>query len=345
MIPGVIDSLDSTQGHYDVNDIFPSINDMTRAIDVLLVPGFQLLDMAGPVSVFGMASDLAPARRGPAYAVTLVSERGGRVASTCGVEVATQSWRGSAAGTLMVPGGRGTRTSPPSPGLLRHLQAAMAARRRLCSVCTGAFLLAAAGVLDGRRVTTHWRHAVELQRRYPALRVDSDRIFVRDGGIWTSAGISAGIDLALAMVEADLGAELARAVAREMVVYHRRTGGQSQFSTLQDLAPQSERMRAVMDYIGAHLTAALTVDTLAEVACLSPRQFIRAFKAETGQTPAKAVERIRAEAARAQIEDGGAAIETVARHVGFEDAERMRRAFLRVYGQPPQAVRRAARAA
>ncbi|WP_144634087.1 GlxA family transcriptional regulator [Bordetella genomosp. 13] len=318
---------------------------MTRAIDVLLVPGFQLLDMAGPVAVFNMAADLAPARRGPAYAVTLVSERGGRVACTSGVEVVTESWRGSRAGTLMVAGGRGARTAPPSPALLAHLAGSAAAGRRVTSVCTGAFLLAAAGVLDGRRATTHWRHAVELQRRHPAVRVDSDRIFVRDGAIWTSAGVSAGIDLALAMVEADLGAKLARSVSREMVVYHRRTGGQSQFSTLQDLAPQSDRMRAVMDYIGANLACALTVDTLADVACLGPRQFIRAFKAETGQTPAKAVERIRAEAARARIEEGGATIEAVARHVGFEDAERMRRAFLRVYGQPPQAVRRAARAA
>jgi len=318
---------------------------MTHFIDVVLVPGFQLLDMAGPVSVFDTAIQLAPTRREPAYSIRLVSERGGRIASSSGVEVATQPWRGLQADTVLVPGGHGARTVAPSPALARHLGAAVASRRRVASVCTGAFLLAAAGVLDGRRATTHWRFAMALQQAYPSVRVDSDRIYVHDGPVWTSAGVSAGLDLALALVEADQGAALAHTVARHMVIYHRRSGGQSQFSALQDLAPQSERVRAVLDHIGANLGATLTNDRLAAVACLSPRQFIRAFKAETGQTPAKVVERIRAETARAQIEGGDAAIESVARHVGFEDAERMRRAFLRVYGQPPQALRRAARAA
>jgi transcriptional regulator GlxA family with amidase domain len=198
---------------------------------------------------------------------------------------------------------------------VQHLRAALAARRRVASVCTGAFLLAEAGLLDGRRATTHWRQATRLQRDYPGVTVD-----------------------------ADLGADVAGAVAREMVVYHRRTGGQSQFSAVQDLAPQSERMRAVLAHIGENLTADLDIERLAGVACVSPRQFMRAFKAETGQTPAKAVERIRAEVARAHIEGGDTSIEAVARLTGFEDTERMRRAFVRVYGQPPQALRRAARA-
>jgi transcriptional regulator GlxA family with amidase domain len=318
---------------------------MTRSVAFLLVPEFQLLDMAGPLSVFQVAGEMGRNRRGPAYETALLSERGGRVACSAGVEMQTRAWRGSQAGTLVVPGGWGARQpGAATPALMQHLRAAAGARRRVASVCTGAFLLAEAGLLDGRRATTHWRQAARLQREYPAVTVDSDRIFVRDGNLWSSAGITAGIDLALAMVEADLGADIAGAVAREMVVYHRRTGGQSQFSALQDLAPQSERMRAVLAYIGEHLTADLGIDRLADVACVSPRQFMRAFKAETGQTPAKAVERIRAEVARAHIEGGDSSMEAVARLTGFEDTERMRRAFVRVYGQPPQALRRAARA-
>lgn len=317
---------------------------MTRSIAFLLVPRFQLLDMSGPLAAFQVAADLADRRRGPAYTIELLSERGGPIASSAGVEVSTRSWRDAQASTFIVPGGRGAREPlAATPALMRLLQEALAARRRVASVCTGAFLLATAGLLDGRRATTHWRMAAQLQRDHPAARIDSDRIFVRDGLVWTSAGIAAGIDLALAMIEADHGTALAGDVAREMVVYHRRTGGQSQFSALQDLAAQNDRMRKVLAHIREHLHTELNVDVLADVACLSPRQFLRSFKAETGETPAKAVERIRAEAARAQIENGESGIEAVARLTGFVDPERMRRAFLRVYGQPPQALRRQAR--
>lgn len=319
---------------------------MTRFVSFLLVPEFQLFDMAGPLSVFQVAAEIGRGRRGPAYEIAVFSERGGRVACSAGLEMQTRSWRDSQAGTVIVPGGQGARKpGAATPALVQYLRAALAAKRRVASVCTGAFLLAEAGLLDGRRATTHWRQAALLQRNYPAITVDADRIFVRDGHVWSSAGIAAGIDLALALVEADLGADIAGAVAREMVVYHRRTGGQSQFSALQDLAPQSERMRAVLAHIGENLTADLDIDRLAEVACVSPRQFMRTFKAETGQTPAKAVERIRAEVARTHIEGGDSSIEAVARLTGFEDPERMRRAFVRVYGQPPQALRRMARAA
>jgi len=310
----------------------------------LMLPGFQLLDMAGPLSVFQTAGEAAGGRGSPAYVLNLVSARGGRVASSAGIEVATRPWRQARADLVLVPGGEGPRTCAITAGARAVLQAAIERRARVASVCTGAFVLAAAGLLDGRRATTHWRHAAELQRRYPAVRVDSDKIYLRDGGVWTSAGITAGIDLALAMVEEDLGVDIARQAARDMVVYHRRAGGQSQFSALQDLDPRSERMRRVLGYIGQHLTAPLSVEELAAVACLSPRQFIRSFKAETGQTPAKAVERVRAETARAHIEAGLMSIDAVARVTGFVDAERMRRAFVRRYGQPPQALRRAARA-
>ena len=230
----------------------------------------------------------------------------------------------------MVPGGEGARAAAVTPAMRRYLHAHRQAGRRLASVCTGASVLAAAGLLDGRRATTHWRHAAELARNHPDVRVDADRIHVCDGDTWTSAGITAGIDLALAMVESDLGAEVAGATAREMVVYHRRSGGQSQFSALQDLAPDSERIRAVLEHIRGNLGAALTVEHLADVARVSPRQFLRSFKAETGETPAKAVERIRAEAARAHLEAGADSIDSVARRAGFTDSERMRRTFLRV---------------
>jgi transcriptional regulator GlxA family with amidase domain len=245
--------------------------------------------------------------------------------------------------TLIVVGGPGTRSAANSPALTRFVRDAAGRCRRVASVCTGAFILAASGLLDGRAATTHWRYAASLQRRYPAIRVNGERIFIRDGPVWTSAGVSAGIDLALALIEEDLGPEVSRSVARDLVVYHRRPGGQSQFSALLDLDPPSDRMRRALSFAREHLHENLPVERLAEAACLSPRQFGRAFLAETGQTPAKAIERLRAEAARARIETRGEPIEAVARAVGFSDPERMRRAFLRAFGHPPQAIRRAAR--
>jgi transcriptional regulator GlxA family with amidase domain len=222
--------------------------------------------------------------------------------------------------------------------------AVAASARRIASVCTGAFILAAAGLLDGRRATTHWRFATRLQATYPAIEVDADRIFVKDGSIWSSAGITAGIDLALALIEEDLGAAVAKAVAREMVVYYRRPGGQSQFSTLLELTPRSARVHRALSFARDHLSEPLPVERLAEAARLSQRQFGRAFAAETGQTPAKAVERLRAETARPLVEDSTQSLEEIARATGFSDPERMRLSFIRAFGQPPQALRRAARA-
>lgn len=319
---------------------------MKKSIAFLLIPGFQLLDMAGPVSVFESArsGEAHSSQRG--YEVGLISERGGRLSSSSGVEVVTRSWRDVKADVVIAVGGGAvaTRPSVATPALLRYLRAHSAMGKRVGSVCTGAFLLGAAGLLDGRRATTHWAFATTLQRQFPLVTVISDDIFIRDGDVWTSAGVTAGIDLALAMVEDDLGAASAAETARQIVVYRRRTGGQSQFSALQDMAPQSDRMCAVLAHITEHLTGDLSIECLASVACLSARQFIRAFKTEIGQTPAKAVERIRAEVAKAQIERGVSSIERVARATGFDDTERMRRAFIRVYGQPPQALRRHARA-
>ncbi len=214
---------------------------------------------------------------------------------------------------------------------------------RTASICTGAFLLAGAGLLDGRRATTHWSRARELQDSFPAVSVEADRIYVADGALWTSAGVTAGIDLALALIEADHGVELARQVSRELVVYHRRPGGQSQFSALSQMEPESDRMRVALAFAREHLSEPLPIERLAESARLSPRHFGRAFRKETGETPAKAIERLRVEAAYLRLQDGSEPVDTIARAVGFNDPERMRRAFVARYGQPPQAVRRLAR--
>ncbi|MDP2247454.1 MAG: helix-turn-helix domain-containing protein, partial [Nitrosomonadales bacterium] len=243
--------------------------------------------------------------------------------------------------TLMMMGGIGIHQ--PSPGMQEFLQRAMRTTRRMTSICTGAFILAAAGLLDGKSATTHWRYGRELQKRYPGIKVEEDRIFIQDGKIWTSAGMTSCIDLSLALVEADAGIEVSRNIAKSMVVYHRRAGGQSQFSGLLELEPKSDRIQTALTYAKNHLHKNLSVDELAEVAHLSPRQFSRTFRAETGQSPAKAIESLRVEAARLMIETARHPIDVVARETGFSDPERMRRAFIRTLGQPPQAIKRIAR--
>ncbi len=294
-----------------------------------------------PVLIYAVASvfECANANAGETlYEVRLLSETGGPVPSSIGFRVDTAPLDGGDWDTLIVGGH--TEMMPTSPGLLAFLREAPGRCRRIAGACIGAFALAEAGLLDGRRATTHWCAARLLQERFPAVTVEEDRIFIVDGPVWTSAGATAGIDLALAMVEADHGADAARAVARKLVVYHRRTGGQSQFSALLDLAPRSDRVQRALDHARRHLDSALTVEELAAAVHLSPRQFSRVFKAETGRSPAQAVEKLRVEAARLMMEEGRHSIETIARHTGFGDRERMRRAFLRAFGQPPQMVQR-----
>jgi transcriptional regulator GlxA family with amidase domain len=212
----------------------------------------------------------------------------------------------------------------------------------MTSVCTGAFLLASAGLLEGRRATTHWRYASLLQRQHPGTRVEADHIFVKDGSVWSSAGVTTGIDLSLALIEEDLGVDISRAVAKDLVMYHRRPGGQSQFSEMLDLEPSSARIARALAYAREHLANRLSVETLADAASMSTRHFGRAFRAETGETPARAIERLRVEAARVRVESGTEPLELVGAMVGFADPETMRRAFVRIYGVPPQAIRRAA---
>jgi AraC-like DNA-binding protein len=213
----------------------------------------------------------------------------------------------------------------------------------VAATCVGAFTLAEAGLLDGKRVTTHWDYTHELQRRFPKVKVEEDRIFVIDGSVWTSAGMTATLDLVLAMVERDIGPEVARTVARKMVIHHRRAGGQSQFSALSQLEPKSDRIQTALAFARRNLHTKLTVEKLAEAAHLSPRQFTRAFAAETGESPAKAIEKLRLEAARMMLEDSRHPIEIIARQTGFANRERIRRAFVRAFGLPPQAMRRQAR--
>jgi transcriptional regulator GlxA family with amidase domain len=211
------------------------------------------------------------------------------------------------------------------------------------SICTGAFLLAEAGGVDGRRATTHWSTAQELQRRHPDVKLLPDRIFTNDRGVWTSAGMTACMDMALAMVEEDHGVEVAKAVAKRLVVYHRRTSGQSQFSALLELQPRSDRIHQALSFARANLHKDLSVGVLADVAHVSSRQLSRIFKAETGQSPAQAVEKLRVDAARSLVDAGELSLAVIARENGFGDTERMRRAFVRTLGQAPQAIRRVAR--
>jgi transcriptional regulator GlxA family with amidase domain len=309
-----------------------------QRIGFVVPDGFQVLGLAAQ-AVFEFSNREAGKS---VYEVRVLSETGGLVRSSVGVELQTERFSRRAFDTLIVIGNEdapGTTT----PGLLNFIRRGPRQSRRVTAICTGAFILAEAGLLRGRRATTHWFYARELQRRFPDIKVEEDRIFIIDGPIWTSAGATAGLDLALAMVEKDLGHEVARSVAKKLVMQHRRAGGQSQHSELLALSPKSDRIQNALSYAERNLGSALTVDKLAAVASLSPRQFSRAFQAETGQTPAKAVERLRLEAARLMIEQSHHPVEVVARETGFVDRRRMREAFLRTFGQPPQIIRRNAR--
>lgn len=314
--------------------------DRTLDIALYVFPGFQIQDLSGPLAAFEVANRIVPAAP---YRTQVVSLSGGAIRSSAGLEVLTRRIRPARYDTFLVAGGRIPDDPADLPSLTPYLNRALdRGTRRIASVCTGAFILAAAGLLDGRRATTHWKYTQKLQQQFPRIKVEGNRIHTKDGQFWTSAGVTAGIDLTLAMIEDDFGADVSRAIARMMVVYLRRPGGQSQFSAMTELEPDSDRIREVLIYMREHLKERLTTEKLAELACLSPRQFGRTFLAETGETPAKAVERLRIEAARQLVERGTEPIEIIAQAVGFIDPERMRRAFIRVIGHPPQGVRRMA---
>jgi transcriptional regulator GlxA family with amidase domain len=310
-------------------------------IGVLVFPGFQLLDAAGPISVFEIANRFT----GGDQSLKVLAETAGPVRSSSGVEILARGLKHSGAiTTLIVTGGEGVEAAATSEPLLAFVRATAKRAVRVASVCSGAYILAEAGLLDGRRATTHWQRTRHFLSAYPRVKLEPDRIFVRDGNVWSSAGITAGIDLALAIVAEDFGDDVAQKTARQLVLYHRRSGGQTQFSSLLELKAPNGRFGALLTWAREHLDASLTVEDLAEQAGMSSRHFTRAFIAETGTTPSKAVERLRIEVARQRVQSSSEAIERVAQLTGFRDPERMRRAFIRAFGQPPQSLRRAARA-
>lgn len=310
-----------------------------KRIGFIAYEGFQSMAFAA-LSVFEYANAMLGEQ---VYDLEVISETGGLVRSSSALVVDSTPFGDASFDSVIVGGGVKVIEQVP-PGLLRFMRSAPERSRRVCSICTGAFILAEAGLLDGKRATTHWLHGRELQARYPLVKVEEDRIFINEGAIWTSAGMTAGLDLALAMIEQDLNPELALSIARKLVIFHRRSGGQSQHSALLEMSPKSDPIQKALAYAKLHLQDELSVDDLAKAASLSPRQFSRVFRAETGQSPAKAVENLRLEAARWMLEGTRKSIDEVAEETGFADLRRMREAFLRTFGHPPQALRREARA-
>ncbi|MGV4986418.1 GlxA family transcriptional regulator [Streptomyces sp. NRAIS4] len=308
-----------------------------RTLLFVLFDGVQSLDVTGPLEVFAGAEKHTPGT----YRVRTASLDGRPVRTSSGLTLVPDEALSEAADphTLLVPGGQGTRE--PDPRLIAWLRARGPRAARLVSVCTGAVLVAAAGLLDGRRATTHWAYCGKLARDHPAVAVDPEPIYVRDGHVATSAGVTSGIDLALALVEEDLDRDVALAVARHLVVFLRRPGNQAQFSA--QLAAQTARrapLREVQHWITEHPAGDLTVESLAARARLSPRHFARAFREETGMTPGRYVDRVRLEHARRLLEDTPDNIEEIARASGYGTTEAMRRAFVRTLGTAPAEYRR-----
>jgi transcriptional regulator GlxA family with amidase domain len=309
-------------------------------ISYVLPAGFQVMALATQ-AVFEFANLVAGE---PFYEVTCHSMPGGSVNASLGMSLQTRPFTArSTADTWMVVGVTDPLATPSPAELLHALRKCNARARRTVGLCTGAFVLAEAGLLAGRRATTHWAYADALQRRHPDVQVEPDRIFITDDPIWTSAGMTAELDLALGLVGKDLGDDVARSVAHRLVMHQRRSGGQSQHSEILNLAPRSDRIARALEYARHHLAKSLGVEELAAAANLSPRQFSRVFTAETGQSPAKAVERLRVEAARLMIERSRHPLEVVARETGFRDRRHLREAFMRGFGKPPQSLRRDAR--
>jgi transcriptional regulator GlxA family with amidase domain len=317
-----------------------------RNVVIVLYPGVQSLDVTGPLEVFAAAARLIErtGRTDRSYRLTTVAAGPQELDTSSGLQLRPHAVLADAPepiDTLIVPGGEGHGAAAADPALIAWIRERSARTTRTASVCTGAFLLAAAGLLDGRRATTHWSAARALQRTYPRVRVDLEPIFVREGRIWTSAGVTAGMDLALAMVEQDLDRGAALAIARHLVLFLRRPGGQSQFSaTLAAQEPAREPLREVQRLVLEQPAGEHSVEAMAARAHLSPRHFARAFLAETGITPGRFVERVRIEAARAHLEDTGEPIGAIAEACGFGTPETMRRTFLRVLSVGPAEYRR-----
>jgi transcriptional regulator GlxA family with amidase domain len=313
-----------------------------RAVEVLAYPSVQLLDVTGPLQVFASANDfMEKAGEAPPYAIRLVAPGGGSVKASAGVALVADPLSPAHAGldTLVVAGGEGVDAAALDSALVDWVRERTRQARRTASICTGAFLLAASGVLDGRRVATHWQHCAELARRFPKIRVEADPIFVRDDPVWTSAGVTAGIDLALALVEEDLGRTMALAVARYLVVFLKRPGGQAQFSEVLALQAAEDKFGALHDWISKHLAGDLSLPALASQAGMSERSFSRHYAEATGLTPARAVERLRVEAARRLLSETRLPVKRISQRCGFGSEETMRRSFLRLLAASPQDYR------
>jgi transcriptional regulator GlxA family with amidase domain len=322
--------------------------DAARVIEILAFPSVQLLDVTGPLQVFATANDHVTQAGGAAPYVLRVVAKGGQggryskaVTASAGLAIATRPLprTGTAVDTLVVAGGPGVEAASADPALVDWVRRRVIKARRVASVCTGSFLLAASGVLDGRRAATHWSVCKEFARRYPAVLVEPDPIFVRDGSVWTSAGVTAGIDLALALVEQDLGRTVALAVARYLVVFLKRPGGQAQFSEALSLQSAEDQFGALHAWINRHLADDISLPRLASEAGMSERSFSRHYADATGLTPARAVERLRVEAARRMLSESRLPVKRISQRCGFGSEETMRRSFLRVLSATPQDYR------
>jgi transcriptional regulator GlxA family with amidase domain len=320
----------------------PQIPPKPRRVDVLAFPDVQLLDVAGPIQVFAAANEQS-VRSGVSapYSIRVIAPGGAQIRATSGLIFATEPLPPSAEplDTLIVAGGQGVMLAAEDPLLVDWLRARAGTARRTASVCTGAFLLAAAGLLDGRRAVTHWEYCGLLSRRHPAVTVEPDPIFVQDEQVWSSAGVTAGIDLSLALVEADLGRAVALGVARHLVMFLKRPGGQAQFSTALSLQSTDDRFAELHDWLAEHLSEDLSLIRLASVAGMSERTLLRRYREATGLTPARAIERLRVEAARQLLTETRLPAKRIAANCGFGSEETMRRSFAKLLGVSPQDYR------
>jgi transcriptional regulator GlxA family with amidase domain len=314
----------------------------SRRVEVLAFPDVQLLDVAGPLQVFAVANDQAARPHTPApYRVRVIAPDGAQIRATSGLAFATEPLPDPAepVDTLVVAGGQGVMQAAEDARLVDWLRARASTARRTASVCTGAFLLAAAGLLDRRRAVTHWEYCDLLRRRHPAVTVEPDPIFVRDGPVWSSAGVTAGIDLSLALVEEDLGRAIALGVARYLVMFLKRPGGQAQFSAALSLQSTDDHFAGLHDWLTEHLVEDLSLSRLAAQARMSERTFLRRYREATGLTPARAIERLRVEAARQLLAETRLPLKRIAARCGFGSEETMRRSFVRLQGVSPQDFR------
>ncbi|NVZ28507.1 GlxA family transcriptional regulator [Pseudomonas gingeri] len=313
-----------------------------RIIQVLAFPNVQVLDVTGPLQVFASANDLARSQGLPLpYAPRVIAAQAGPVMSSAGLALVAEPLPAATTpcDSLIIAGGWGTYAAAEDPLLVEWVRQQAACARRVASVCTGAFLLAASGWLDGRRVATHWTRCEQLAEQYPKLQVEPNPIFINDGPVWTSAGVTAGIDLSLALVEQDLGRPMALEVARHLVVFLKRPGGQSQFSATLSLQKSGNRFGDLHAWIAEHLAMDLSIPVLAQQVGMSERSFVRHYRTETGQTPARAIENLRVESARRLLSDTATPIKRIAARCGFGSEETLRRSFLRALGVTPQAYR------